>query len=109
MFARKLFRLAVANPLSAAYLGVVGAVVLFEVVAALVGGGHDMAGIWVGMVTMPASLPLVMFAVNETGEPNLALYGVGLVVGVGLQSLAMGLLWKLVRSDRARGGRPLHS
>jgi hypothetical protein len=111
MSARELFRIAFANPVSAVYLGFVGAVALFEVVAALIEGPQEFAGLYVLMVTSPTALLLMGFAeaIGGFAMPAPGLEFVILAVSAVLQSLALGLLWKLVRRERAQPGRPRHS
>ncbi|MBB6440026.1 SCO4225 family membrane protein [Streptomyces candidus] len=104
MSARTLFRTAFANPLSAVYLGVVGAVAVFELVAAFIEGPQDMAGIYVLLVTSPTSLMLFSFAEAISGhaKPGLETSVVVIAVSALLQALALGLLWGLVRRERAK-------
>ncbi|MEU9982150.1 hypothetical protein [Streptomyces sp. NPDC050856] len=111
MIARKLFRIAFANPFSAVYLGVVGAVAVFEVIAALIEGPQEFAGLYVLMVTSPTALLLMEFAeaIGGFAKPSQELSVVTLAVSAVLQSLTLGLLWKLVRSERAKPGRAQHS
>ncbi|MER6442402.1 hypothetical protein ABT275_39730 [Streptomyces sp. NPDC001185] len=111
MIARKLFRTAFANPISAAYLGVVGAVTVFEVVAAFIEGPQEFAGLWVLMATSPTALLFMGVAESVGGFAQLP-EGLGfaiLVVSALVQSLAWGLLWEVLRSGRGKPGHPRHS
>ncbi|MGW4676669.1 SCO4225 family membrane protein [Streptomyces sp. NPDC004324] len=108
MIAGKLFRTAFANPLSAAYLGVVGAVTVFEVVSAFIEGPQEFAGLWVLMATSPTALLFMGVAESVGGFAQLP-EGLGfaiLAVSAVVQSLALGLLWEVLRSGRGKSGRP---
>lgn len=109
MIADKLFRTAFANPFSAAYLGVVGAVTVFEVVAAFIEGPQEFAGLWVLMATSPTALLFMGVAESVGGFAQLP-EGLGfaavLAVSAVVQSLALGLLWEVLRRGRGKSGRP---
>ncbi|GAA2938266.1 SCO4225 family membrane protein [Streptomyces enissocaesilis] len=110
MIARKLFRRAFANPISAAYLGVVGTVTVFEVAAAFIEGPQEFAGLWVLMTTSPTALLFlgVAEAIGGGAGPEGLLFVI-LAVSAFIQSLALGLLWEVLRSGRENPGRPRHS
>ncbi|MFJ7960074.1 SCO4225 family membrane protein [Streptomyces sp. NPDC096319] len=99
MKARALFRLTVANPASAAYLGLVGVSVVFEVAAALL-GDPGIVGIWPLLLTAPTS-PLtvgVIGGVWGTDAPFWSLAG-GILISALAQSFA------LVVSPRVRSSQ----
>ncbi|MFJ2739418.1 SCO4225 family membrane protein [Streptomyces sp. NPDC087440] len=112
MIARKLLRTTVTNPLSAAYLGLVAAVTVFTVISAFVEEANEFIALWVILVTSPTSTlilgALQIFGGGEKDAAGLVVYVV-IALSALIQSTALGLIWKLVRSDRARGVRPVNS
>ncbi|MEU5917530.1 hypothetical protein [Streptomyces sp. NPDC047141] len=106
MNARTLIRLTFANPASAAYLGLVGAAVVFEVAAALL-SDPGIVGIWPVLLTAPTS-PMVIGAIGAVGGMDTSVWY--LVAGVAfsalVQSFALGLLLEALRGRRGDLPRP---
>ncbi|WP_282694732.1 hypothetical protein [Streptomyces sp. CC208A] len=106
MNARTLFRLTFANAASAVYLGLVGASVVFEVVAALF-EDPGMVGIWPLLLTAPTSLPATegIEALGGTAASDWSLVG-GVAIGALVQSFALGATLEALRGPRQELPRP---
>ncbi|WP_030691152.1 SCO4225 family membrane protein [Streptomyces globisporus] len=106
MNARTLSRLTFANAASAAYLGLVGASVVFEVAAALF-TDPGIVGIWPVLLTAPTSLLAAgaVGAVWGMDAPVWYLVG-GVVISALVQSFALGALLEALRGRRHGRTRP---
>ncbi|WP_425835309.1 SCO4225 family membrane protein [Streptomyces fractus] len=106
MNARTLLRLTVTNPVSAIYLGLVGASVVFEIVVVLTSSDPGFVGVWPFFFTAPTSLVAVA-VIDAIGgvDAHYWVLTVGLAVSALLQSLALGATYEGLRG-RLRPGRP---
>ncbi|WP_327180408.1 hypothetical protein OG599_35080 (plasmid) [Streptomyces sp. NBC_01335] len=97
MNSRTLLRLTFANPASVVYLGLVGASVMFEVVAALV-SDPGIVGIWPFLLTAPCSL-LAAGAVDAIGGTHASVWYLvaGVAISALVQSFALGALVETLR------------
>ncbi|MEU2026333.1 hypothetical protein ABZ565_29900 [Streptomyces sp. NPDC016469] len=98
MHARALLRLTFANPVSAVYLGVVGASIAFEAAAAVF-GDPGFVGVWPFLLTAPASLLFAMVGAAVGGPAELSYWFLagGVVVSALVQAFALGALTETVR------------
>lgn len=106
MNARTLFRLTFANAASAAYLGLVGASVVFEV-AALLFADPGLVGVWPFLLTAPTSLVATgaVGAVWGMDAPYWYLI-IGVAISALVQSFALGALLEALRGGGRRLARP---
>ncbi|WP_329612638.1 hypothetical protein OG244_04445 [Streptomyces brevispora] len=106
MNSRTLLRLTFANTASAVYLGLVGASVVFEGVAALV-SDPGIVGIWPFLLTAPCSL-LAAGAVGAIGGMHASVWFLvgGVVVSALVQSFALGALVETLRGRHRGATRP---
>ncbi|WUS97989.1 hypothetical protein OHA46_15475 [Streptomyces sp. NBC_00708] len=90
---RALFRLTFANPVSAVYLGIVGASVVSEVLVATF-GDPGFIGIWPFLLTAPASLLFTMLGVDVWGTTEVSYWYVtgGIVASALVQAFVLGAL-----------------
>ncbi|MGY0017853.1 SCO4225 family membrane protein [Streptomyces sp. cg35] len=100
MNARTVSRLTFGNAASAAYLGLVGASVVFEVAAALL-ADPGIVGVWPFLLTAPTSL-LAAGTVGAVGGMHASVWYLagGVVISALLQSFALGLLLETLRGRR---------
>ncbi|MEW1546789.1 SCO4225 family membrane protein [Streptomyces tsukubensis] len=106
MNARKLYRLAVANAASAAYLVIVGGSVVVAAATTLSVSDPGMIWVWPALLTAPTSLLLIPSVGSLIPDGTLFFWPayLGLVaVGALVQSTALGALWHGLR----RGARRL--
>ncbi|MGW1464527.1 SCO4225 family membrane protein [Streptomyces sp. NPDC002308] len=106
MIARKLFRLGFANPVSALYLGLVGAGAVFEVAVAIIEGPQEMGGLWVMLLTAPVSIALTEGVEMVGGGLSDIVLTVVFAVSAVIQSLALGLLREGLRGIRGESRHP---
>ncbi|UQS32099.1 hypothetical protein J5J01_11340 [Streptomyces fradiae] len=105
MRARTLMRLTFANAASAAYLGLVGASVVFEVAAVLF-WEPGIVGIWPFLVTAPTSLLMAGIAGAIWGmDASVWLLVAAVVVSALVHALALGALLEALRGRRRGRGR----
>jgi hypothetical protein len=102
MNARTLLRLTFANAASAAYLGLVGASVVFEVAAALF-SDPGIVGVWPFLLTAPVSLLAAGIIEAAWGMDESVWYlASGVIVSALVQSFVLGALLEALRG-RGRG------
>ncbi|WP_329027211.1 SCO4225 family membrane protein [Streptomyces sp. NBC_01423] len=96
-----MFRLTFANPVSAVYLGFVGASLVVEALVATF-GDPGFIGIWPFLLTAPASLLFTMLGIDVWGNTEVPYWYVtgGIVAGALAQAFALGALTETLR------GRP---
>ncbi|MGW2179664.1 SCO4225 family membrane protein [Streptomyces sp. NPDC001732] len=106
MNARALYRLTIANPASAVYLGLVGASVVFEVAAALL-TEPGIVGVWPFLLTTPTSF-LTAGATAAVGGSDAPfwLLAAGIAVSALVQSFAIGAVLETLRGRRRVLPRP---
>ncbi|WP_418958299.1 SCO4225 family membrane protein [Streptomyces tritici] len=108
MNARTLLRLTFANAASAAYLGLVGAAVVFEVAAALF-GDPGIVGIWPFLLTAPTSLLGAAGVEAVWGlDAPVWILAVVFVISALIHSLALGALLEALRGRRQGLTGPTH-
>ncbi|MGW1183499.1 SCO4225 family membrane protein [Streptomyces drozdowiczii] len=100
---RALFRLTFANPVSAVYLGVVGASLVVEALVATF-GDPGFVGIWPFLLTAPASLLFTMLGLDVWGTTEVPYWYVtgGIVAGALVQAFALGALTETLRGRLRR-------
>ncbi|MEU6389762.1 hypothetical protein [Streptomyces sp. NPDC046939] len=106
MNVRTVLRLTFANAASAGYLGLVGASVAFEAVAAVY-GDSDLVGIWPFLLTAPTSV-VAAGAVGAVWGVDAPVWylAAGIVVSALIQSFVLGALLQAARGTRRRRLRP---
>ncbi|MER5476799.1 hypothetical protein ABT026_07420 [Streptomyces sp. NPDC002734] len=106
MNARTLIRLTFANPASAAYLGLFGASVAFEVAAALF-SDPGIVGIWPVLIAAPTSLLAAGLDAAIGGADSQVWFLVGGVcVSALIQSFVLGAFLEFLRGRRRGPARP---
>ncbi|MCX4448083.1 SCO4225 family membrane protein [Streptomyces sp. NPDC087866] len=100
---RALFRLTFANPVSAVYLGIVGASVVSEVLVATF-GDPGIVGIWPFLLTAPASLLFTMLGVDVWGTTEVSYWYVtaGIAACALVQAFVLGALAETLRGRLRR-------
>ncbi|TRV76519.1 hypothetical protein FKN01_18865 [Streptomyces sp. 130] len=103
MHARTLLRLTFANPVSAVYLAIVGAAIVFEAAVATF-GEPGFVGIWPFLLTAPVSLLFAMVGASVDGPENLSYWFLagGIVVSALVQAFVLGALTETLRGRLRR-------
>lgn len=103
MHARALFRLTFANRVSAVYLGIVGASIVFEVAAATF-GDPGLVGVWPFLLTAPASLLFAMVGAEAGGPADVSYWflGGGIVLSALVQAFVLGAVTETLRGRLRR-------
>ncbi|OKJ74068.1 SCO4225 family membrane protein [Streptomyces sp. CB02460] len=103
MHARALFRLTFANPVSAVYLGIVGASIVFEAAVATF-GDPGFVGVWPFLLTAPASLLFSMVGMEIGGQGAVSYWFLagGVVVSALVQAFVLGALAQTLRGRLRR-------
>ncbi|MFB6503180.1 SCO4225 family membrane protein [Streptomyces sp. NPDC056099] len=109
MNVRALYRLAVANPASAVYLGIVGASIVFEMAAALL-SDPGIVGVWPFLLTAPTSLVTVAVGQVLWNDASPVWFmTAGVVFSALVQSFALGAVLETLRARRRVFTRPSRS